>query len=57
MELRNVWTLGHDPGLVLRMGVVLVFATLALFMLGFQQNPIVHETLHDLRHAAGFPCH
>ncbi len=27
------------------------------YVVGIDQNPAVHETFHDLRHAMGFPCH
>ena len=50
--------------------LALVF-TLGLFVVGFDQghifsivigeeafdNKFIHELTHDLRHAAGFPCH
>ena len=50
--------------------LALVF-TLGLFVVGFDQghifsivigeeafdNMFIHELTHDLRHAAGFPCH
>ncbi|MFQ5507996.1 MAG: CbtB-domain containing protein [Leptospirillia bacterium] len=30
----------------------------ALFGLtGFASQPALHDALHDVRHAAGFPCH
>lgn len=51
-------------------GLILVFA-LGIFMIGYDQGQIfsivqgdtaydnlwMHEFTHDLRHAAGFPCH
>ena len=53
---------------VVVLGLVLVFG---LFVVGFDQGHIfsiafgeqafedmyIHELTHDLRHAAGFPCH
>lgn len=33
------------------------FAALAAYAIGMAQDPIAHEAFHDLRHAAGFPCH
>lgn len=36
---------------------ILGFALLAVYAVGLDQNPIVHQGFHDLRHAAGFPCH
>lgn len=28
-----------------------------LGIVGFAPYPAVHDTFHDVRHAAGFPCH
>ncbi|MBI5136184.1 MAG: CbtB-domain containing protein [Nitrospirae bacterium] len=28
-----------------------------LGVVGFAPYPAVHDALHDIRHAAGFPCH
>ncbi len=28
-----------------------------LFVAGFSSNDLVHAAAHDVRHAAGFPCH
>lgn len=28
-----------------------------LFMAGFANSVALHDATHDLRHAAGFPCH
>lgn len=28
-----------------------------LYIVGLSQNPAIHEAFHDVRHAAGFPCH
>lgn len=31
---------------------------LALFgLVGFAPYPALHDAFHDIRHAAGFPCH
>ena len=51
--------------------VLAIVFTLGLFVVGFDQghifsivigeeafdNMFIHELTHDLRHAAGFPCH
>lgn len=29
----------------------------ALFAAGFANSAVMHDTAHDIRHAAGFPCH
>lgn len=31
--------------------------TLALFLLVFAQDPLVHDAMHNGRHVAGFVCH
>lgn len=28
-----------------------------LALVGFAPYPAVHDAFHDIRHAAGFPCH
>ena len=28
-----------------------------VFTIGFSQPAMIHNAAHDLRHAAGFPCH
>lgn len=37
--------------LVLGVGMAL------FYLVGMSQYPAVHEAFHDVRHAAGFPCH
>jgi|TARA_B100001750_G_scaffold226569_1_gene219458 hypothetical protein len=57
------------PKLVL--GILIAISTLGFFAVGFDQGHIfsiiygessfteqfLHELTHDMRHAAGFPCH
>ena len=44
-------------------GAVVLFAMLALYMVGFDQGAIsrtgmyMHELMHDGRHLMGLPCH
>ena len=40
-----------------RLGLGLLVVTLALFLLVFAQEPLVHEAMHDGRHVAGVVCH
>ncbi|MGO9452201.1 MAG: CbtB domain-containing protein [Candidatus Binataceae bacterium] len=28
-----------------------------LFVVGFSHSDLIHAAAHDVRHAAGFPCH
>ncbi|MBJ7478180.1 CbtB domain-containing protein [Rhodococcus sp. (in: high G+C Gram-positive bacteria)] len=44
-------------------GAVVLFAMLALYLVGFDQGAIsrtgmyMHELMHDGRHLMGLPCH
>lgn len=40
-----------------RIMLLLALALIAIYVIGLSQQPAVHEAFHDLRHAAGFPCH
>ena len=35
----------------------LAFAALAGFTLLFAQDPMIHDAMHNFRHAAGVTCH
>jgi cobalt transporter subunit CbtB len=35
----------------------LAFGLILLYGVGFSSIPAAHNTTHDARHAAGFPCH
>jgi len=35
----------------------LAFGTAIVFALMFVQEPLVHESMHNFRHAAGITCH
>ncbi|TGK12006.1 CbtB-domain containing protein [Leptospira fletcheri] len=34
-----------------------LFAFGAIYIVALEPMQAVHDTFHDLRHAAGFPCH
>lgn len=36
---------------------LIALGALAVYAVGLYQHPAVHEAFHDIRHAAGFPCH
>lgn len=57
MEHQNRTRILLTPRTAVRLLVLLAFVSVAVFTLAFQQTPVLHESLHDLRHAAGFPCH
>jgi cobalt transporter subunit CbtB len=40
-----------------QLGLGLLGVTLALFLLAFAQEPLVHDAMHNGRHAAGVVCH
>ena len=66
---QNLVTKSAVPKLAIT--VLAVIFTIGLFVVGFDQGHIfslimgesafdemfIHELTHDLRHAAGFPCH
>lgn len=40
-----------------QVGLGLLGITLALFLLAFAQEPLVHDAMHNGRHVAGVVCH
>ena len=40
-----------------QVGLGLLGVTLALFLLAFAQEPLVHDAMHNGRHVAGVVCH
>lgn len=36
---------------------VLAFGAALLFVAGYAQATVLHDTAHDQRHAMAFPCH
>lgn len=40
-----------------QLAIVLALATAAGFTLLFVQEPMVHDSLHNFRHAMGVTCH
>lgn len=41
----------------IQIAVVLAFSAAIVFTLMFLQEPLVHESVHNFRHAAGITCH
>ncbi len=37
--------------------LILGFVLLVVYAIAMSHNPVVHDAFHDVRHAAGFPCH
>lgn len=49
-----------DYAMLAKLAVILLTIALAIYIIGFanfESLPALHEGFHDLRHAAGFPCH
>lgn len=49
-----------DYAMLAKLAVILLAIALAIYIIGFanfENFPALHEGFHDLRHAAGFPCH
>lgn len=44
-----------SPMLAILASLVLGFST--IFVVGHLQAETLHDAAHDVRHAAGFPCH
>ena len=42
---------------VLSIGLVALLGAAVLFGAGFANSAALHDATHDIRHAAGFPCH
>lgn len=54
VALKGVRISGQQLAAIL---LVLGFALLVVYTVGMNGNPVLHEAFHDVRHAAGFPCH
>jgi len=37
--------------------LVFLMGSAMVFLAGFAQSATLHDAAHDVRHAAGFPCH
>lgn len=73
MKLINVFqiTKTNHSASILSAGILLAIFGIGLFVVGFDQGQLfsiiqgepafsdlyLHEFTHDMRHAAGFPCH
>lgn len=42
---------------VTQLAVILAFVAAVGFLLLFVQEPLVHDSIHNFRHAAGITCH
>lgn len=42
---------------IISIGFVAMLGLSVLFIAGFANSATLHDATHDLRHAAGFPCH
>lgn len=39
------------------LALVVVISLIGLYIVGLAPNAAAHAAFHDIRHAAGFPCH
>lgn len=49
-----------DYAMLAKLTIIFLTIVLAIYIIGFanfENFPALHEGFHDLRHAAGFPCH
>ncbi|MFZ3169464.1 MAG: CbtB-domain containing protein [Candidatus Methanoperedens sp.] len=49
-----------DYAMLAKLAIIFLTIALAIYIIGFanfENFPALHEGFHDLRHAAGFPCH
>ncbi len=49
-----------DYAMLAKLAIIFLTIALAIYIIGFsnfESFPALHEGFHDLRHAAGFPCH
>ncbi len=49
-----------DYAILAKLAIIFLTIALAIYIIGFanfESFPTLHEGFHDLRHAAGFPCH
>ncbi len=71
MPLAKVITISKQPVPIFAVILLAVIFALGLFVVGYDQGHLfsvvlgdqafedlyIHELTHDMRHAAGFPCH
>jgi len=46
-----------DAGSIMTIAFVAMLGMTVLFVAGFANSATLHDAAHDMRHAAGFPCH
>lgn len=65
-EMSGEYGYGHeyryelDYVMLAKLAIIFLTIVLAIYIIGFanfENFPALHEGFHDLRHAAGFPCH
>lgn len=51
------FALAREDLTLLQAGSALAFGAAIAFTLVFVQEPLVHDAMHNFRHAAGITCH
>ena len=71
MSTQKLNTIGEQPDFGIAIGFLIAILVFTMFVVGYDQGQLfsvvegqgafdtkwIHEFTHDMRHAAGFPCH
>lgn len=71
MSTQKLNTIGERPSSGIAVGFLIAVLVFTMFVVGYDQGQLfsvvegqsafdtrlIHEFTHDMRHAAGFPCH
>jgi cobalt transporter subunit CbtB len=49
--------IGAVSNAVIAAMVAITLGAASIFVIGFSHSDLLHAAAHDVRHAAGFPCH
>jgi len=49
--------IGASSTAIVAMLTAMALGITILFVVGFSHSDLLHAAAHDVRHAAGFPCH
>jgi cobalt transporter subunit CbtB len=45
------------PNAIIAATIAIALGAAIVFVVGFSHSDLLHAAAHDVRHAAGFPCH
>jgi cobalt transporter subunit CbtB len=49
--------IGEAANAIIAALVAITLGAAMIFVVGFSHSDLLHAAAHDVRHAAGFPCH